>query len=67
MLFRASRYPHNTEGCALLPRHHPEPKELLSTDHFDAIPYGMDTGYSETIESFRTGSKPARVSFSPLT
>jgi hypothetical protein len=54
------------EGCALLPRHHPEPKELLSADHFDDIPHGMNTGYTETTESFRTGSKPARVGFSPL-
>ena len=67
MSFRTTRYPHNTEGCASLPRHHAEPKELLSADHFDDIPYGMSTGYTETAESFRTGSKPARVSFSPLT
>jgi hypothetical protein len=66
MFFRTPRYLYNTERCALLPRHHPEPKELLSADHFDDTPYGMSTGYSETAESFRTGSKPARVSFSPL-
>jgi hypothetical protein len=66
-LLRASRYSAGPDMCALLPRHHSEPKELLLADHFDDIPHGMSTGYTETTKSFRTGSKPARVSFSPLT
>ena len=37
-LLRASRYPVGEGGCALLPRHHSEPKGLLLADHFDAIP-----------------------------
>src|SRR6266496_1915286 len=37
----APRYPRGEEGCALLPRHHAEPKELLSADHFDATPHGV--------------------------
>jgi len=64
---RASRYSVGPDMCALLPRHHSEPKGLLLADHFDDIPHGMSTGYAETTKSFRTGSKPARVSFSPLT
>jgi hypothetical protein len=66
-LLRASRYSVGPDMCALLPRHHSEPKGLLLADHFDDIPHGMSTGYTETTKSFRTGSKPARVSFSPLT
>jgi len=66
-LLRASRYFVGSDMCALLPRHHSEPKGLLLADHFDDIPHGMSTGYAETTKSFRTGSKPARVSFSPLT
>lgn len=65
-LLRAPRYSIGPDMCALLPRHHSEPKELLLADHFDDIPHGMSTGYAETTKSFRTGSKPARVSFSPL-
>ena len=34
---KAPRYPPTSEGCALLPRHHAGPKELLSADHFDAV------------------------------
>ncbi len=63
----APRYSAGPDMCALLPRHHSEPKELLLADHFDDIPRGMSTGYSETTKSFRTGSKPARVSFTLLT
>ena len=37
----APRYPRGEEGCALLPRHHAEPKELLSADHIDATPHGV--------------------------
>lgn len=37
----APRYPRGMEGCALLPRHHAESKELLSADHFDATPHGV--------------------------
>jgi hypothetical protein len=66
-LLGASRYSVGPDMCALLPRHHSEPKGLLLADHFDDIPHGMNTGYAETTKSFRTGSKPARVSFSPLT
>jgi len=40
-LLRASRYPVGEGGCALLPRHHSEPKELLLVDHFDATPQGV--------------------------
>jgi hypothetical protein len=66
-LLGASRYSVGPDMCALLPRHHSEPKGLLLADHFDDIPHGMNTGYAETTKSFRTGSKPARVSFSLLT
>ncbi len=40
-LYGAPRYPRGEEGCAILPRHHAEPKELLSADHFDATPHGV--------------------------
>jgi len=66
-LLGATRYSAGPDMCALLPRHHSEPKELLLADHFDDIPHGMNTGYTETTKSFRTGGKPARVSFTPLT
>jgi hypothetical protein len=65
-LLRAPRYSVSPDMCALLPRHHSEPKDLLLADHFDDIPHGMSTGYTETTKSFRTGSKPARVSFTLL-
>lgn len=64
---RAPRYSAGPDMCALLPRHHSEPKGLLLADHFDDTPRGMNAGYSETTKSFRTGSKPARVSFTLLT
>ena len=54
----ASRYLVGPGRCALLPRHHSEPKELPLVDHFDAIPRGMGTGYSETTKGFRTGASP---------
>lgn len=57
-LTRASRYLVGPGRCALLPRHQSEPKELPLVDHFDAIPCGMGTGYSETTKGFRTGASP---------
>ena len=57
-LLRASRYLVGPGRCALLPRHHSESKELPLADHFDAIPRGMNAGYSETTKSFRTGASP---------
>lgn len=64
-LWRAPRYPRDEEGCALLPRHHAEPKELLSTDHFDATPpeVGMTLVTPRPSRVSARGASPHRCAF----
>ena len=64
-LLRAPRYPRDEEGCALLPRHHAEPKELLSTDHFDATPpvVGMTLVTPRPSRVSARGASPHRCAF----
>ncbi len=64
-LWRAPRYPCDEEGCALLPRHHAEPKELLSTDHFDATPpeVGMTLVTPRPSRVSARGASPHRCAF----
>ena len=64
-LRRAPRYPRDEEGCALLPRHHAEPKELLSTDHFDATPpvVGMTLVTPKPSRVSARGASPHRCAF----
>jgi hypothetical protein len=64
-LREAPRYPRDEEGCALLPRHHAEPKELLSTDHFDATPpvVGMTLVTPRPSRVSARGASPHRCAF----
>src|SRR5207247_1987000 len=64
-IWRAPRYPRDEEGCALLPRHHAEPKELLSTDHFDATPpeVGMTLVTPRPSRVSARGASPHRCAF----
>ena len=64
-LRRAPRYPRDEEGCASLPRHHPEPKELLPTDHFDATPpvVGMTLVTPKPSRVSARGASPHRCAF----
>src|SRR5204862_1910792 len=64
-LYGAPRYPRDDEGCALLPRHHAEPKELLSTDHRHATPpeVGMTLVTPRPSRVSARGASPHRCAF----